>query len=108
LAAAALASAAENIGWDGLKAMDLRAEARRELDKLLVQYAAASPAPTEARPAAGNKNADAERPVDTLQTSEADQENETDEPEPRPTAAAPTLAETGTESARPDRDLRER
>ncbi|MHB8055239.1 MAG: hypothetical protein ACYDH3_08335, partial [Candidatus Aminicenantales bacterium] len=53
-AATALTSAADCVGWDGLRGMNLRFEARKELDKLLTKHSPTVPA-EPAKPAAENK-----------------------------------------------------
>lgn len=98
--AAALASAAGNVGWDGLKTMDLPGEARRELDKLLAKRPTAPPAPEK------KKSEETKAPVEVISVPEK-------KPEEKPvgttqaaagTTQAGTRLESGTASIG---DLRE-
>lgn len=89
-ASAALASAAGNVGWDGLKTMDLPGEARRELDKLLAKRPAASPAPEK------KKSEETKQPVEEISVPE---EKTEEKPAETPAAAVETtLAGTRPES----------
>lgn len=85
-AAAALAAAANIVGWDGLRTMDLRFEARKELDKLLAK--SSPPPPTAAKPSTENKKTEeASPPVEILPLPD---QNRTEEPPPEtPPATLP-------------------
>ncbi|MHB8055441.1 MAG: tetratricopeptide repeat protein, partial [Candidatus Aminicenantales bacterium] len=62
----ALTSAADCVGWDGLRGMNLRFEARKELDKLLTKHSPTVPA-EPAKPAAENKKVEeASPPVEII------------------------------------------
>ncbi len=104
-AAAALAAAANIVGWDGLRTMDLRFEARKELDKLLAKSSPAPPA--AAKPSTENKKTEeASPPVEILPLPDT---NRTEEPPPEnpPETPPATLPEPHLETGAPSiRDLR--
>lgn len=109
-AADALAAAAELVGWDGLRTMDLRFEARKELDKLLANRTPASAAAPAKSVSEIKKTEEAAPPVETLPTPEPKRAEETPPtiqpvtpPETAPSTPPVNQPETG---ATPIGDLR--
>jgi tetratricopeptide (TPR) repeat protein len=76
-AADALAAAAEIVGWDGLRTMDLRFEARKELDKLLANRAPSSAATPAKSVSEKKKTEEAAPPVEILPTPKPKRTDET-------------------------------